>query len=102
MSEGTNGRRENTCLSHTVYPSCLINKVTLMQYMTYRVAWCLRYEGFVERRDFKGSPLGFLQIFNMPGDITITVPRHSKMAAESRRVKYLQFIFTEKHRVVFF
>lgn len=43
-----------------------------MQYMTYHVACYLRYEGFVnrERRDFKGSPLGFLEMFDMPDVIS--------------------------------
>lgn len=74
-----------------VYPSHLINKVTLMQYMTYRVACYLRYDGPVdrERRDFKGSPLGFLEMFDM---VVSELYGSPKMVAGSGRIKYNLFL----------
>jgi len=54
---GTSG---GMMMGETHGPSCLINEITLMRYMTLRIACYLRYGGLVDReqrRNFKGSIL---------------------------------------------
>lgn len=61
-----------------------------MQYMTYLVACYLRYGGLVDRRDFKGPPLSFLEMFDMPGGVTIIrIPKNGSRKWTSQ----IQFIF---------